>query len=242
MRRRAGNRPDGPNRGHWVEVDGRAVPLRVRRDRRARRLILRIDADSDGAVVTLPPGASLAEAVSLARREAGWIADRLAALPPRVPFADGAAIPLLGFEHRVCRQAGPRLPVRREGGEILVSGEPDHVARQLAGWLRQEALREITPRAHAKAQRLDRRVRRISVRDTRSRWGSCSPEGRLSFSWRLVMAPARVLDYVVAHEVAHLAEPRHGPAFWRTVAALHGDVDWARRWLRRRGPALHRYG
>ena len=225
-----------------VEVEGRAVPLRVRRNRRARRLILRIDADTDGVVVTLPPGAGAAEALALAADKAAWIARRLRALPSRVPFADGALVPLLGVEHRVRHVAGGGRPVRRQGRELVVTGAPEHLARRLGDWLRRQARRELAPRAEAMAARLGRRVLRIGVRETRSRWGSCSADGALSFCWRLVMAPEAVLDYVVAHEVAHLAERDHGPAFWSTVARLTGGAEAARAWLRRHGPALHRYG
>jgi predicted metal-dependent hydrolase len=216
--------------------------LRIRRNRRARRLILRLDADGEGVVVTLPPGATPDQALALVADKAGWIARRMAEQAPRVRFTEGARVPLLGVPHRVRHVAGAGAPVRSDAGEILVGGRPEHLARRLGDWLRAEARRQIAPRAEAKAKHLGRRIGRITVREARSRWGSCSADGSLSFCWRLVMAPERVLDYVVAHEVAHLAESGHGPAFWATVAGLTDGVEAARQWLRRHGPALHRYG
>ena len=225
-----------------LDVGGRKVPLRMRRNPRARRLILRIDPDNGDAVVTLPKRASRAEGLALARRKSSWIADRLDALPPRVPFADGAVVPLLGSAHLIVHSPGGGLPVRLGDGEILVGGRPEHLARRLGDWFRREARRHIATRVEAKAERLGRQAGRITIRDTRSRWGSCSASGNLSFCWRLVMAPENVLDYVVAHEVAHLEHLNHGPAFWRAAGELTEDAQTARAWLKRNGQDLRRYG
>ncbi len=225
-----------------LHIDGRAVPLVVRRNLRARRLIVRMDRSGEGVVVTVPATLGIEDGIALARRKIGWIAARLAALPPRVPFAHGAMVPVLGTELRVRHHPDGRPPVRRAGGEIVVCGHPEHLARRLADWLKGEARRQIVPRAKAKAAQLDRPLGRIAVRDTRSRWGSCSANGNLSFCWRLILAPETVLDYVVAHEVAHLAVRDHGRRFWRAVATLTEDAAAARAWLRRHGSALHRYG
>jgi predicted metal-dependent hydrolase len=229
---------DGPT----LDIEGRTVPLRIRRDRRARRLILRIDGHRDGVVVTLPGHVPVAEGVDLARSKAAWIMRQLDRLPPRVPFAHGALVPVLGVDHRVRFDPAGRRPVRRGRGEIVVGGRPEHLARRLTDWLRAEARRLVAPRAHHKAERLGRAPAGITMRDTRSRWGSCSADGKLSFSWRLVMAPEHVLDYVVAHEVAHLVEKNHGSRFWELVADLTGDAETARAWLNAHGARLHRYG
>ena len=225
-----------------VDLDGRSVPVRLRRNKRARRLILRLDGDDGGVVVTLPPGSGAAEALDLVDRQRTWIVDQLAALRPRVRFADGAVIPVLGVDHRVRHRPGSGPPVETGDGEIIVAGRPEHLPRRLGDWLRGEARRQIEPRVETLSGHLGRRAGRITLRDPRSRWASCAADGGLSFSWRLVMAPAPVLTYVVAHEVAHLAERGHGPAFWSLVGDLTDGVDEARAWLRRDGPGLHRYG
>ena len=243
---RGGGRPRAaPPAGdacYSLDIEGRAVPLRVRRNGRARRLVLRIDAAADGAVVTLPPGVPVEDGLDMARQRAAWIAGRLAALPARRPFADGSRVPFLGVEHPVRHRSGCRGTAWLEDGEIHVAGGAEHLARRLTDWLKGEARRRIAPLVADKAARLGQTAGRIALRDTRSRWGSCSANGNLSFCWRLVMAPETVLDYVVAHEVAHLAERGHSPRFWRAVAGLTNDAEGARAWLRDNGDGLHRYG
>jgi predicted metal-dependent hydrolase len=132
--------------------------------------------------------------------------------------------------------------VRRENGVVTAPGAPEHLARRVTDFLKAEARREIALRTRAKAASLGKPVTAITIRDTKSRWGSCNSAGRIAFSWRLIMAPEFVLDYVVAHEVAHLAELNHGVRFWRLCASLtEADPKAARAWLKRHGPELHSY-
>ena len=226
---------------------GRRIAVEARVSARARRMTLRIAPGGGGAVLTLPPGAPTRLAERFAQDRAGWLERHLDAGPARVPFADGAVLPLLGADLllRHCPgERGARIAPGAAGGppELRVGGEAAHFPRRVSDWLRGRARAEVVPRARAHAASLGRRPARISVRDTTSRWGSCSSRGALSFSWRLVLAPEPVLDYVCAHEAAHLAEMNHSPAFWRLVAGLVGDWETPRRWLRRHGSALHRYG
>lgn len=225
-----------------LHLGERTVPLTVRRNRRARNILLRVDPERDGALITLPSRAALAEGLDLARRKAEWLLGRIDALPARVPFVDGAMVPLLGVGRRICHRPGGRRGTWLADGEIHVSGRPEHLARRLEDWLRARARVEILSRVAEAGQRLGKSPGRVTLRDTRSRWGSCSQAGNLSFCWRLVMAPPPVLDYVVAHEVVHLAHANHGPAFWRQVGDLAGDFESARAWLRENGARLHRYG
>lgn len=226
----------------FVEVAGQARSIAVKRSALARRMSLRVDPVGGGIVVVLPPGVAAAEAVRFAQRQQAWIATRLEALPGRIAFADGARVPLLGTPHEIRGAPAARRGVWAEDGVLHVSGRPEHLGRRVRDFLAAEARRQLVPRAHLLATRLGARVGRVTVRDTRSRWGSCSAAGDLAFSWRLVMAPESVLAYVVAHEVAHLAEMNHGPAFWRHVAALADDPCGSRQWLKAHGPELHRYG
>lgn len=225
-----------------LELDGREVQLCIRHHPRACRMTLRVDPVGGGAVVTLPVSTPADEGMAMVRRKAGWLVSRLEALPPRSVLADGAAVPLLGVDLTVRHRPDGRGVVRREGNVLVVAGRPEHLARRLTDWLKAEARREFAVRARAKAEALGCRMGRITVRDTRSRWGSCSANGNLSFCWRLVLAPPFVVDYVVAHEVAHLKVRDHSPRFWKTVATLTGDSERARAWLNRHGEALHRFG
>ena len=208
-------------------------------------MTLRVDAKTGGVQLTLPRGASRRDGLDFAERHRDWLLRRLADLPPAVPFLDGVEIPYLGAPHLIRHAPEARRGVWREAGEIVVSGGAEFVPRRVTDFLKREAKREIQGRAQAKAELLPakaRTLRRVTLRDTRSRWGSCAHSGDLSFSWRLILAPDPVLDYVVAHEVAHLAEMNHGPAFWRLVGRLADAVAEPKAWLRREGAGLHRYG
>ncbi len=224
-----------------IEIAGREVPLRVRRNSRARRIVLRIDLDSGGVALTLPRRAALADGIALVQGRADWIIRSLDRLPERIAFADGARIPVLGREV-VVRQATSGLGAALAETELLVAGRPEYLARRVTDFLKREARRVIAPRAHAFAARLGKSITRIAVRDTRSRWGSCTPGGSLSFCWRLVLAPEWVLDYVVAHEVAHLVHLNHGPGFWASVDSLGVRAREARAWLDANAERLQRIG
>lgn len=228
----------------------RTVAVALRRSARARRLILRLD-QSGTATLVLPPGVRQAEAEAFLAAHAGWLESRLARMPGKLAFAPDAAVPYRGVDHRV-RHHPAGGPARRRGAvwleaaaempEIHVAGPAEHLPRRLTDWLKAEARRELAARARHYAARLDRQIGRITVRDTRSRWGSCSSQGNLSFCWRLILAPDFVVDYVAAHEVAHLAEMNHSIRFWRLVDRLDVDRQRAQRWLKANGPRLHRYG
>ncbi|MCG8589173.1 MAG: M48 family metallopeptidase [Proteobacteria bacterium] len=218
------------------------LELSVRINARARRISLKVDPAYDRAVLVLPSARALSEGLSFAESRRAWLRTELAKLAPRVAFADGAVVPYRGEPHAVRHRPEARAGVWRRAGEIHVSGRAEHLPRRLVDWLRAEARRAFSTQATVMAAEIGREVARIGVRDPKSRWGSCAPDGGLSFSWRLVLAPASVLDYVVAHEVAHLVEANHGPDFWALVARLHPGHLADRRWLKQHGAALHRYG
>lgn len=218
------------------------IPLLLKSNPRARRLILKIDREARLAVVVLPPGVSVADGLAFARRQKAWLEERWRALPAAVPFADGALVPFRGVTHRVVHAPLARGGVQVGDGIIAVPGGPEFLARRLSDWLRAEARRRLAAGTAELAARLGRKPPPVSVKDTRTRWGSCSAKGRLAFSWRLVLAPDTVLAYVAAHEVAHLAEMNHSPAFWRVVAGLDPAFAAHRRWLAEHGADLRRYG
>jgi predicted metal-dependent hydrolase len=225
-----------------VSLHGRAVALRWRESRRARRLTLLVDPHSGMAQLVVPPRTPPERASRFLRENSDWLLARLADLPPRIAFADGAALTVLGrslvLRHRPNLAAGVRI----DRGTMFVGGRESEMARQVTDWLRDQATTAIAERANKIANQLGRRITRITVRDTRTRWGSCSPSANLSFSWRLVLAPLPVLDYVVAHEVAHLVKLHHGPGFWTLVERLCPLYQRWRDWLGDHGAQLLRYG
>lgn len=225
-----------------LSIPGLRAPLRVRRSTRARRFALRVRPQDGTVELVLPERANLQKAAGFVVEHRDWIGNRQAATPPRATLEAGHTVPLLGGSLSIRHVAGRRGGAWIEGDELLVSGDPQHTPRRVRDFLKAEARRQIAPRAHEKAERIGRRIRAITVRDTASRWGSCSHDGRLSFSWRLVLTPLAVLDYVIAHEVAHLAEMNHGPRFWRLVESLTPDHAIHRDWLKRHGLGLSAYG
>jgi predicted metal-dependent hydrolase len=254
-------------RGETIEVKirGLDIPMLLRRSARARRFSLQVNEARRGATLTMPLYSSFADADEFLSRHLDWLKERVAKLPVPVPFSHGAVIPLRGKAH-VLRFAGvvhrrgvvwieaaedaraapawpdgARVGVRRLP-RLYVAGAEEHSPRRLLDWLKRQAHLDLKARVEFHARRLDLTPKRIFVRDQTTRWGSCSTSGALSFSWRLVLAPAFVLDYLAAHEVAHLGNMNHGPRFWALVARTMPRYEQAKTWLGKHGGSLHCYG
>lgn len=222
---------------------GADLPVTFLRSLRARRVSLRVDTARRRIVLTAPLRMSHDMAIRFAQAQAGWIAARLKRLPDRRPFHDGAEVPLFGVAHRIRHRPDVRGTVWLEEREIHVAGRPEHLPRRLRDWLVAELRQRLVPLVLAKAERVQRPVKKVGLRDSRSRWGSCGPDGSLSFSWRLVFAPPEVLDYLVAHEVAHLVHMNHSARFWAQARALcDGAMETPQAWLKANGETLLQYG
>jgi len=230
-----------------VAFDTAIYPVRLRRHRQARRYTLRIQAATREIVLTMPPRGSVKEARAFAEKHGGWIAARLGRLPQAVPLAHGMVVPIRGRDHRIAHRPGARGTVWTERDPegaplVCVAGAAPHVGRRITDHLKREAKRDLDAACRRYAQELGVSVKRISIRDQASRWGSCSSTGVLSFSWRLILAPDYVLDYLAAHEVAHLVEMNHSRRFWRILLRACPDAHRAKVWLDAHGAELHRYG
>ena len=227
-------------------VAGRTLPLRVVENERARRLTLRIDAGGQGLRVTVPPGLGSGEVDKFLHRHQGWLEQRLAKVPDRPQVRPGIKIPFRGTPHTIVHEPGRRGTVSVDRGVdgpcLVVHGERLHLPRRLGDFLRREARREIEALVAGHTAAVGRKARAIRFRDTTSRWGSCTSDGTLSFSWRIMMAPPPVINYLVAHEVAHLKEMNHGPKFWKLCGELCPRTDEARAWLKKNGGALQAIG
>ena len=231
-----------PVRQELLKIDGRLLEVRVRLNPRARRMIVRVNPATGEISVTAPSRRGLSAALDFARGEREWIAGQLAKAPGPVLLAIGAEIPFLGRAHRIEAAARGPAPVWADEGVIRVRGDVAHAPRRVLDFLKREARKACETRVLAHAAQVGAKPSRITVRDTASRWGSCSTARALSFSWRLILAPSFVLDYVVAHEVAHLREMNHSPRFWAHVRSLVPDLEAAQAWLRTNGRDLQRYG
>jgi len=221
--------------------------VRVQRHRRARRYTLRIHAATREVVLTVPLRGSLKAASAFAQQHGGWIAARLGRLPEPARFAPGTMVPLRGEPHRIVHRRGARGTVWVEIGDdgarsLCVAGGEAHIARRVSDYLKREAKNDLAAASRRAAEQLGVTIKRVSIRDQASRWGSCSSTGVLSYSWRLILAPDFVLDYLAAHEVAHLVEMNHSRRFWRLVGGICPHVARAKTWLDLHGADLHRYG
>ncbi len=230
-----------------VRVGSAIFSVRLRRHRRARRYTLRIHPVDREAILTMPPRGTIAEAKDFAHRHGSWIAARLGGMPKAVPFSPGMVVPLRNVAHRIVHRAGERGTVwteTRDSGEriLCVAGDAAHLDRRIRDYFKREARRDLLKACQAYAEALDVKVKRVSIRDQSSRWGSCTSAGVLSFSWRLIFAPPAVLDYLAAHEVSHLVEMNHSPRFWRVVGRVCSHVERSKSWLDTHGNDLHRYG
>ncbi|MCJ2034581.1 M48 family metallopeptidase [Methylobacterium sp. J-068] len=226
--------------------EGASLRVLLRRRPAARRLTLRVSSATGEVVMTLPTRTAIGVARTFAVSHGGWIAARLARMPERVLFAPDAVLPLRGVPHRIVhrsrRSGATRIEMPADEPVVSVACDEPHVARRVADFLAREARRDLTEAVARYTEALGQGPKRITIRDTRSRWGSCTARGELNFSWRLILAPPLVLDYLVAHEMGHLREMNHSPRFWALVGSLCPNVDEAERWLKRHGASLHRYG
>jgi predicted metal-dependent hydrolase len=254
-----------------LRVPSIGCTVELRRSPRAKRFSLKVSHTERAAILTLPNRGKVEDANAFLARHADWLKKQLERLPEPVPFVDGAVIPLRGEPHRV-KFAGPQRysnvvwsesaagsyadPVGALGDwrnlsclcfdanipSLHVSGDTEHAPRRFHDWLRAEVRKDLAASVEKHAKTLACNPKRIAIRDQATRWGSCSTSGTLSFSWRLIFAPPFVLDYVAAHEVAHLREMNHGPRFWRLLRDAAPGMHKARNWLKTYGGDLHRFG
>lgn len=223
-------------------VAGRTLPLRIVENDRARRLTLRIDAGGQGLRITVPPGLRRGEVEKFLHRHQGWLEQRLAKVPDRPQVRPGIKLPLYGVPHMIVHEPGKRGTVSvgsdDNGPTLVIHGDRVHLPRRLTDYLKREARREIDALVEKHTAKVGRKAKAVRFKDTSSRWGSCTSDGNLSFSWRIMMAPRPVINYLVAHEVAHLKEMNHGPKFWKLCEELCPDTERCRAWLKKNGSAL----
>lgn len=225
-----------------VEFSIGEITILVRRLATAKRLSLRVKSATEG-VLTAPPRVSLREIQRFAESQRDWIetaAKRVGAVVAK-PFIPGIVLEIGGRPTTLVHQPSARGTTLADG-YLIVGGEAEHFARRVTDHLKKLARETLSARTRVHAQALGVTARQVSVRDTRSRWGSCSAKGSISYSWRLILAPSSVLDYVAAHEVAHLVEMNHSARFWAIVARLYPSYVQAQHWLKTNGTSLHRYG
>lgn len=231
--------PEAPD---TLIVGRHRLPLSIMRNRRARRISLRYNPVDHAFHLTLPRHARLQDGLNFIRLKEEWVAETLERIPPKIFMRDGAWLSVLGKERRLEYAPGIRSEYRVEGRRLRIASVSKVSMGKDAKEVLKKMLRErISELAHKKAKEIGCEVKRITIRDTRSRWGSCSSSGRLSFSWRLIFAPEDVLDYVVSHEVAHLRIMNHSPRFWNLVGQICPHYHKSKDWLTQNAQELYRY-
>lgn len=229
-----------------MDIFSRINPrLELKVNKRARRMALRLDVKRRVVNLVIPPRARLNKAFEFARENKAWIEEKLATLPEPIPFEDGQIIPVLGRNRTIHvfydRQLKTTNIILKPNELIVVTNKEDPSSR-IARFFKELAKEKISEIAHEKADIIGKRIRTVQVRDTKSRWGSCAQDGVLSFSWRLIFAPHSALDYVVAHEVAHLTHMNHSKRFWKLCEKLCDSYHCGKMWMRDFGHELMRYG
>lgn len=219
-------------------VDTTGFIIEIKRHSRAKRMKLRYDASSGNAVVTMPPRSSERAAKKFAEKNILWLEKQRRSSPLKKLLLPGEIIPFQGVDHLIIHDADKRAGVEIISGEIIVGGTIEGFSVRLENFLKKQARSAIEPMAHNMAHSINQNFRRIQIRDTKSRWGSCSSTGTLSFSWRLIMTPPEILEYVVAHEISHLKEMNHSRTFWKVVDQLVSDAKTSRKWLKGEGQQL----
>lgn len=206
-------------------------------------MTLRIEPGGRALKLTVPEGLPEREVSAFLTRHQGWLMTKLARFSGESELEDGGTILVRGVAHRIERTGRLRglteALVIDDEAVLRVGGAEEHLRRRIADYLKKEARSELERLVAVYAGRTGRRARSLSLKDTRSRWGSCSAEGDLSFSWRIAMAPPKVIAYLAAHEVAHLQEMNHGPRFWALCESLCPETRDAKHWLKRNGTMLH---
>jgi predicted metal-dependent hydrolase len=216
------------------------VEVHLKRSARARRFSLRVSRLDGKVTLSMPLRAREGEALAFLKGQEGWLRETLQAMPESAvrPVGIGSVLSVEGRE--LLLASGTGRGIRLEGDRLLIPGEPSTAGARVAAWLKVLARDRLAKASTRYAGLVGRRYTTLSLRDTRSRWGSCSPDGRLMYSWRLIMAPPPVLDYVAAHEAAHLVELNHSAAYWAVVNRIYPGWQAQRAWLHEHGQTLHR--
>jgi predicted metal-dependent hydrolase len=224
-------------------IEGKLLPLVVRESSKAKRLTLRLRPDAGGEIIlTLPLYHSKRQVIGFIEKSKPWLEKQMGKIFQKLPYVEGMVLPVFGKHYELRHKPSRSFRCWWEEEHLLIHSPVEKFGVSVEKSLQQVAAQFLTSRTILYANQLNKSVNRITLRDTRSRWGSCSPNGNISYSWRLIFAPEQVADYLCAHEVAHLVEMNHSPQFWKIVENLCPDYKNLRQWLRQNGKNLFRYG
>lgn len=217
-------------------IDIKIVPARS-----VTKLTLRIDSKERIPVLSLPTFCSRKKAIDFVNNNMDWILETLNKLPKRKSFEDGERISLFGQDVVITHSPDARCGVRLEDGKLIVSGGAEFLHRRVKDYIKKRAATDFYQHSRLLAEKIGCRLTGVSIKDTKSRWGSCSTLNHINYSWRIALAPQTAIDYLLAHEVAHLKHQNHSPEFWKCVGFLYSDWKKGRDWLHQNGRILYTY-
>ena len=215
--------------------------IKVIKSPRAGKLILKIDAKDRIPVLTIPKYCSARKAVEFVEKHQDWIDECLAQIPQKRKFYDGEKISLFGKEYTICHDEKAKSGVFFQEDKIVVSGHIEFLHRRLTDFIKQQAQKKFRTASEKLAQKLECQVNSVCIKDTKSRWGSCSNRGNINYNWRIALAPDFVIKYLIAHEVSHLKHPDHSADFWQCVEKHCKQAQNGRLWLKEHGKELYLY-
>lgn len=224
-----------------LQVGDHTLPLKIRRHQRAKRICLRYNPTSHEINLTLPRHTRISDGINFLNEKSDWLISTLEEIPTQKQLKPGVCIWLAGERYRIKHEPNLAMPYQLRAGVLCIAGKREHFAHNVEDALKRIARQRITMLCLKFADRIGGRVARVTVRDTRSRWGSCYSTGNLSFSWRLIFAPRKVLEYVVAHEIAHLKHMNHSSRFWDLTEVICPNYHVPKEWLRVHGKELYRF-
>jgi hypothetical protein len=226
-----------------LEIEGKSLPLVVRESSKARRITLRIRPETGGEIIlTLPFSYSRKQVLKFIESSKPWLAKQVAKSLPRIPFEEGMTLPIFGKHYELRHKSSTSFRSWWGDDHLLIHAPIEKFDHFVQKSLHQAAKQFFSERTNTYANQISKSVNRITLKDTRSRWGSCTVDGNISYSWRLIFAPEQVADYICAHEVAHLVELNHSAKFWKIVEEFCPDYKDLRHWLRQHGKTLFQYG
>lgn len=217
------------------------LDIKVVKSPAAKRLTLRIDAKERVPVLTLPPRCSSVRAIDFVEQHREWIKECLSKIPKPKTFEDGEKISILGREYTICHTPNARRGVYAENNILYVSGAKEFLHRRVCDYIKKTAQKEFLKKSRLLAAKIGCKVKSVTIKDTKSRWGSCSSLDNINYNWRIALAPEFVIDYLIAHEVSHLRHPDHSRSFWQCVKNLHPRCGEGRLWLKTQGKELYLY-
>ena len=215
--------------------------LRVLSSFKYKRLTLRIDTKNAQAVLSIPKLCSKKKAYEFVVSKQEWIIKHLSNLPKTKDFEDGETFSLFGQNITVCHLKDSNRSVYREDNNLFVGGDIAFLHRRIKDYIKREAKKEFFKLSKEMAGAIDCHVENVFIKDTKSRWGSCSSLNNINYNWRIMLAPLKVIDYLVAHEVSHLEHQDHSTQFWNCVDDLAEDLEYGKNWLKKNGRYLNQY-